>query len=154
MTTYDEPIVMSDESGFTLVELLIVITVIAIMAAIVVFALGSVTSQTRSATCKSDAETILTAVKAYDAQQSTALAVETSASGFTLGTPSTYWASGTQGSLLISDGYIQQAPQSTNGWAMSLSTTTPGDVMIYVPATSATGVDYNSETTTNGCNAL
>lgn len=54
--------------GFTLIELLIVIVVLGILAAVVVFALGGVTSQSASAACNADAKTVETAMAAYNAQ--------------------------------------------------------------------------------------
>jgi prepilin-type N-terminal cleavage/methylation domain-containing protein len=54
-----------DDSGFTLVELLLVIVVIGILAATVIFALGSVTGQSAEAACNSDAKTAEVAVQAY-----------------------------------------------------------------------------------------
>ncbi len=54
--------------GFTLVELLIVITVLGVLAAIVVFALGGITAKSAVATCSADATTVDTAVQAYDAE--------------------------------------------------------------------------------------
>ena len=59
---------MNGETGFTLIELLIVIVVLGILAAIVVFALGGVTSQSAVAACNSDAKTVSTAVAAEQAQ--------------------------------------------------------------------------------------
>jgi prepilin-type N-terminal cleavage/methylation domain-containing protein len=57
-----------DVAGFTLIELLIVIVVLGILAAVVVFALGGVSSQSAVAACNADAKTVQTAVAAYDAQ--------------------------------------------------------------------------------------
>ena len=59
------------EGGFTLIELLIVIVVLGILAAIVVFALGSVTGKSASAACQSDARTVGTGVAALIAENST-----------------------------------------------------------------------------------
>jgi len=54
--------------GFTLIELLIVITVLGVLAAIVIFALGGITSKSAVAACNADANTVETAVQAYDAE--------------------------------------------------------------------------------------
>ena len=56
------------EKGFTLIELLIVIVVLGILAAVVVFALGSVTGDAKKSACNADANTVATAVQAFDAQ--------------------------------------------------------------------------------------
>jgi prepilin-type N-terminal cleavage/methylation domain-containing protein len=58
----------SRDSGFTLIELLIVIVVLGILAAVVVFALGGVTSKSAKASCAADAKTLETAIAAYQAQ--------------------------------------------------------------------------------------
>ena len=53
--------------GFTLIELLIVIVVLGILAAVVVFSLGSVTSKSALSACQADGATVNTAMAAYNA---------------------------------------------------------------------------------------
>ena len=56
------------ERGFTLVELLIVIVILGILAGIVVFAVGNLTSSAKTNACSTEKSTIITADEAYKAQ--------------------------------------------------------------------------------------
>lgn len=58
----------SDEEGFTLIELLIVIVILGILAGIVVFAVGSATSDSKKSACSADKETLSVALEAYKAR--------------------------------------------------------------------------------------
>ena len=54
----------SGEGGFTLVELLVVIVILGILAAIVVFAVGGITDKGTTASCKADKSSLETAEEA------------------------------------------------------------------------------------------
>lgn len=56
------------ESGFTLVELLIVIVILGVLAAIVVFSVRGVNDNSASAACNADLGTTNSALEAYYAQ--------------------------------------------------------------------------------------
>jgi prepilin-type N-terminal cleavage/methylation domain-containing protein len=64
-STEDQNII---EKGFTLVELLIVIVILGILAGIVVFAVGNLTSNAKTNACSTEKSTISTALEAYKAQ--------------------------------------------------------------------------------------
>jgi general secretion pathway protein G len=109
------------ELGFTLIELLIVIVVMGVLAAVVVFALGGVTSKSVVSACNSDAKTVQLAVTAYEAQNATApAAISTSGAG--------------DGYLVPT--YLQSWPQNTSSnYAISVVATT-GQVQVTVASTS------------------
>ncbi len=60
----------SDESGFTLVELLVVIVILGILAAVVVFSVGGVSDKGSSSACKADVKSVEAAAEAYYAKNS------------------------------------------------------------------------------------
>ncbi len=57
------------EGGFTLVELLVVIVILGILAAIVVFAVGGITDKGQTSACKADKSSLETAEEADYASQ-------------------------------------------------------------------------------------
>ena len=63
----DKKAAQETDGGFTLIELLIVIVVLGILAAVVVFSLGSVSSKSAVSACQPDGATINTAMAAYNA---------------------------------------------------------------------------------------
>jgi prepilin-type N-terminal cleavage/methylation domain-containing protein len=56
------------EGGFTLIELMIVIVILGILAAIVVFAVGGITDRGETSACKANVKTAEVAVEAYYAK--------------------------------------------------------------------------------------
>ena len=60
--------IRTDQSGFTLTELLIVIVILGILTGIVVFAVGAFNDRGEAAACKSDKKAVEVAVEAYRAQ--------------------------------------------------------------------------------------
>ena len=89
-----------ESSGFTLVELLIVIVVLGVLAAIVVFSLTGVTSKSQAAVCQSDAKTVGIGVGALKSENSklTNLTSGSSSGGV--------WTSGSWEADLLSNGKI------------------------------------------------
>ena len=56
------------QKGFTLVELLVVIVILGILAAVVVFAVNGITNKSKTSACQIEVRTINTANQAYYAQ--------------------------------------------------------------------------------------
>jgi general secretion pathway protein G len=56
------------EQGFTLAELLVVIVILGILAAVVVFAVGNATEDAEQSACEAERSTLETAVEAYNAK--------------------------------------------------------------------------------------
>ena len=54
-----------DQRGFTLIEVVVVVTILSLLAAIVVFAVGRVTDRGHSSACKSEITTLNTAIEAF-----------------------------------------------------------------------------------------
>lgn len=56
------------QKGFTLVELLVVIVILGILAAVVVFAVGGSTSDAKASACSAEKSTVEAAMEAYRAK--------------------------------------------------------------------------------------
>ena len=96
----------SDESGFTLVELLVVIVILGILAAVAVFAVGGVTDKGKQASCKADVNSVATASEAYYAKNG-AYAADVAA--------------------LVTAKFLRSGPATGNGYTISYTAAT-GDV--------------------------
>jgi prepilin-type N-terminal cleavage/methylation domain-containing protein len=59
---------LQSDEGFTLIELLIVIIILGILSAVVIFAVGSIGSNSAAAACQTDQSSVRTAAEAYYAQ--------------------------------------------------------------------------------------
>jgi len=58
----------AEESGFTLVELLIVIAILGVLAGVVVFSVAGIQDNSQTTACKTEASTVKTAEEAYYAK--------------------------------------------------------------------------------------
>ena len=82
-----------EQGGFTLVELLVVIVILGILAAVAVFAVGGITDKGKKSACKSDLKAVEVASEAYYAQNGS------------------YAASI---NALVTAKFLRQAPETTN----------------------------------------
>jgi general secretion pathway protein G len=124
--------------GFTLIELLIVIVVLGILAAVVIFALGGVTGQSKTSACNADAKTVEVAVEAYKASpHNTANAWPTTKAELTA-------------PAFQTDPFLRTFPGTGNGYTVSLGTgTNAGQVFVAI----GTGAPANYDTA-NPCGTL
>ena len=140
------------DSGFTMIELLLVIVVLGILAATAIFALGGVTSSAAQASCNSDAKTIEVAVAAFhDNSKNTAdpngwptsAAQLTDPAADNYGGPYlTTWPNGAHYNIYLGDGVTKDAVGNT---------TTPGEVLVGPSTASGIGGALNYDTVPNPC---
>ena len=119
-----------------MIELLIVIVVLGILAGVVVFALGGVTSQSAVAACQADGTTINTAIAAFNAQNPSVIVTQ----NLLTGTPS--------GTV-----YIQSWPSNSPHYAYAIDSA--GKLWIEVPGTTGytggtPGVSYVGPSSCSG----
>jgi prepilin-type N-terminal cleavage/methylation domain-containing protein len=118
-------------NGFTLLEIMVVIVVLGILAAVVIYALGGITGKSAVAACQADGATVTSALSAYNQQHPnsgvTGAALQTALTAITTTTPGT------------GSDYIQSWPSNAPHYAFLISGTT---LQIKVPATAASGVAY------------
>ncbi len=102
------------QRGFTLVELLVVIVILGVLAAVVVFAVGGITNTSKSSACQIEVRTINTATQAYYANNG-----------------STSYPPGPTAALLITQ--LQAANLLSSGTGSASSS--PTQLASYTPAT-------------------
>jgi prepilin-type N-terminal cleavage/methylation domain-containing protein len=99
----------NNEEGFTLVELLVVIVILGILAAIVVFAVGGIQNNANESAKKTDASVLTSAQEAYYAQNNTYASVSKLTSDKFL-----RQASNTKDMCLSNTGLAGTAPNQTS----------------------------------------
>ena len=97
-----------NERGFTLTELLITIVILGVLAGIVVFAVRTFTSDSKTVACEADKKSVEIAVDAYFAKKNSypAGADDTARIG-----------------VLITQQYLKAPPKTSNGYTITLSDT-------------------------------
>jgi prepilin-type N-terminal cleavage/methylation domain-containing protein len=134
-----------DQGGFTLIELLIVIIILAILAAIVVFAVGSTNTNAIASSCNADAKSVETGLEAYKAQIGTyPSSINTLTSG---PTPTTI-----NGVNETVGPWLKELP-ATNNYAITVSNDGKGVVSVAGPTGTPAALPYTNGSS-NPCNSL
>lgn len=115
-----------ESNGFTLIELLLVIVVLGILAAIVVFSLGSVTTKAWVSNCQSDGANINMAIQDF----------RTETGAWPTSTSDLISSSGANGGP-----YIGQWPSANGHYTFTLAPANDGTFIVTTPANS-TGVTW------------
>ena len=113
------------EDGFTLIELLIVIVILGILAGIVVFAVGTASTDSKLSACKADKKTLSTALEAYKAKNGSYPTTAQSSSSNDLvsnflktwpgGADYTFTAAATSGAVTVGNGTGSGTPAPPTG---------------------------------------
>jgi prepilin-type N-terminal cleavage/methylation domain-containing protein len=106
----------SGEGGFTLVELLIVIVILGILAAIVVLAIGGLATKSKTAACQAEKKTIVTAEDAFFASSADA-----QGNNATYGSMAQLYTAGNAANLLKDDPTGHWAIANPTGTGYTLS---------------------------------
>jgi general secretion pathway protein G len=122
-----------DEAGFTLVELLIVVIVLGILAAVTVFGLSGATSKSAKAACKADVHTVETAIESFRSNSDGAW-------------PANQGALTTPGGAAGGNAYIRTWPANPGHYTLTMDNA--GKVFVSGPGVPNPLVDY--DTLTNG----
>ena len=134
---------MNQQNGFTIVELLIVIVVIAILAAVTIVAYTNISNRAESATAKANAQSVLKVAEAYAADYTNSgyptLAQLTGYNGLSRVPAGVSVISTTLSATHANGKTIQYVPKSTTGgcigyWDANLGT----PIAVYVYAGNAT----------------
>jgi prepilin-type N-terminal cleavage/methylation domain-containing protein len=109
----------TDHDGFTLIEIMVVIVVLGILAAVVIFALGGIPSKSARAACTQDGATLSSAIADFNNQNPTTTVTPSLLTGKTDGGP-----------------YVQSWPDNTPHYAYAIS---DGTSTYAIPTTTVTG---------------
>jgi general secretion pathway protein G len=132
-----------EDSGFTMLELLIVIVVLGVLAATVIFDLGSTVSNAAVSSCNSDAKTVQIAVQAFHSNSKNTADPDSYPNAST-GSPSGNSQLTDPSSSAYGGPYLSAWPSSSH-YTITLDASTPGQVDV-------NGVNFDS--TPNPCTGV